>query len=289
MRGKLIAALVIAVVAAAPAAWAQAPCSLQTVTGTYAVQTTGWSASGSMADIPGYGPVYNLVGGSAVLVGQATIAANGTYTGSYWGVYVAAPIPTTPFTGRISINPDCTGESSDLGGIDELVVLDNGKEIRAITRTAFGTILSTWYRMTPANGQGPSCGRQTFSGTYVERCEGYSLVAGDPPGVATSNSLMVYSARDGVLTGTYKGKVFGYPTEKWTESGLSATYTVSPDCTIEKVYSFGFLPAGYTVKARGVLYDEGKQGVGLPMGIYAGNTFAMPVGPLTCQTVRLGK
>ena len=288
MRGTLLGVLVVLFVIVAPVAHAQPPCSIQTVTGTYAVQTTGWSASGSVNDLLGYGPVYDLVGGSAVLVGQATIAANGTYKGTYWGVYVAAPIPTTEFTGQISINPDCTGESSDLGGIDELVVLDNGKEIRAITKTAFGTIISTWYRMTPANGQGPSCGQQTFSGTYMERCEGYSLVAGDPPGVATSNVLMVYSARNGSLTGTYKGKVFGFP-EQWRESGLSATYTVNPDCSIEKVYAFGFLPPGLTVKAHGVLFDEGKQGVGLPMGIYAGDTLAMPVGPLTCKSTRLGK
>jgi hypothetical protein len=41
-----------------------------------------------------------------------------------------------------------------------------------------------------------------------------------------------------------------------------------------------------------VLFDEGKQGVGLPMGVYDGDgnpVPAMPVGPLTCQTVRLSK
>jgi hypothetical protein len=285
MRGRLIAALVIVVVAVAPAAWAQAPCSLQTVTGTYAVQVTGRSMSGSVADVPGWGPVYELQGGSAVLVGRVTVAASGTYTGTFWGVYVAAPIPPTPVAGWVSVNPDCTISDS---GTDTGVVLDNGKEIRFISSEAFGTNISTWYRMTPANGKGPSCGQQTFNGTYVERCEGYSLAAGDPPGIATSNSLMVYSARDGLLTGTYKGKVFGFP-EQWRESDLSATYTVNADCTIEKVYTFGFLPPGYTVKARGVLFDEGRQGVGLPMGIYVGETPVGPMGPLTCQSVRLGK
>jgi hypothetical protein len=289
MRGTLIAALVLAVVVtAAPAAWAQ-PCSIQTVTGTYAVQVTGRSASGTV-NVP-YS-FYELQGGQASLVGQVTIAANGTYTGTYWGIYVMMPIPPTPFAGWVSVNPDCTINDS---GTDKGVVTDNGKEIRFITWQAEGTNISTWYRMSPANGQGPSCGQQTFSGIYMERCEGYSFFSlgeGQPPGVATSNSLLMYSARDGVLTGTYKGKVFGYPTERWTESSLSATYTVNPDCTIEKVYSLDFLPPGYTIKSRGVLFGEGKQGVGLPMGVYDGEGYpvlAMPVGPLTCQTVRLGK
>ena len=292
MRGTLIAALVVVLAAAAPAAWAQ-PCSLQTVTGTYAVQVTGRSYVGSVMNVEGYGPIYELLGGQAVIVGQLTIAANGAYTGTYWGVYVAAPIPPTPVAGWVSVNPDCTINDS---GTDKGVVLDNGQEIRFITWQAEGTNISTWYRMTPADGEGPRCGQQTFSGTYMERCEGYSFFSlgeGQPPGVATSTSLLLYSARDGVLTGTYKGKVFGYPNQPpLVESALSATYTVNPDCTIEKVYSLGFLPPGYVIKSRGVLFDEGKQGVGLPMGVYDPDGYpvpAMPVGPLTCQTVRLGK
>ena len=292
MRGTLLAALVILLVAAAPAVWAQ-PCSIQTVTGTYAVQVTGRSFVGSVMNVEGYGPIYELLGGQASLVGQVTIAPSGAYTGTYWGVYVMMPIPPTPVAGWVSVSPDCTINDS---GTDKGVVIDNGKEIRFITWQAEGTNISTWYRMTPANGKGPSCGPQTFSGTYMERCEGYSFFSlgeGQPPGVATSTSLLMYSARDGAMTGTYKGKVFGYPIQPpLVESGLSATYTVSPDCTVVKAYSLDFLPPGYTVRSRGVLFDEGKQGVGLPMGVYDGDgnpVPAMPVGPLTCQTVRLSK
>jgi opacity protein-like surface antigen len=289
MRGKLIAALVIVLAAAAPAVWAQ-PCSIQTVTGTYAVQVTGRSASGTL-NVP-YS-FYELQGGQASLVGQVTIAPSGAYTGTYWGVYVMMPIQPTPFAGWVSVNPDCTINDS---GTDKGVVIDNGKEIRFITWQGGGTNISTWYRMSPANGQGPSCGQQTFSGTYMERCEGYSFFSlgeAQLPGVATSTSLLLYSARDGVLTGTYRGKVFGYPNQPpLVESALSATYTVNPDCTIEKVYSLGFLPPGYVIKSRGALFDEGRQGVGLPMGVYDRDGYpvpAMPVGPLTCQTVRLSK
>jgi hypothetical protein len=292
MRGTLIAALVV-VLAAAPAAWAQ-PCSLQTVTGTYAIQVTARSEVGSLVNIEGYGPIYELLSGSAVLVGQITVGANGTTVGTYWGIYVAVPIPVTPFTGTIQVNADCTVEVAENDGTaDKGVVLDNGKEIRFITWEGEGTNLTTWYRISPANGQGPSCGQQTYRGTYVERCEGYSFFSlgeGQLPGVATSSALMVYSARDGVLTGTYHGKVYGYPDAKLTESGLAGKYTVNPDCTIDKIYTFGFLPPGYTIKARGVLFDEGRQGVGLPMGVYDGDgNPAGMIGPLTCQSVRLSK
>jgi hypothetical protein len=257
---------------------------------TYAIQVTGRSTVGSLIDFPGYGYIYELHGGHASLVGQVTIAADGTMAGTFWGIYVTTPIPPIPYSGRISVNPDCTGESSESegGGIEKLVVLNNGQEIRAITWAGEGTNTHTYYRISPVNGRGPSCGQQTHRGTYMERCEGFSFDASG--GVATSTSLMVYSARDGVVNGTYSGKVYGFPPDyTLTESGLSGTYTVNPDCSIDKVLTLDFLPSPYTIKARGVLFDEGKQGVGLPMGIYAGNTFAVPVGPLTCQTVRLGK
>jgi hypothetical protein len=286
MRGRLIAVLVLMLVAVAAGAQAQAPCSIQTVTGTYAVQTKGVSASGSVIDSP-LGPAYQLHGGAATLVGHMTIAPDGAVAGTYWGVYVAFPIPPTTFTARVSVNPDCTAELTDeTGSVDKLVVLENGDEVLAITWEGFGTSLTTWHRMTRASDVAPRCGQHTLQGTYAERCEGFALT--DELGsLATTNSLFVFSARGGALNGTYSGKQFGFP-DTLIESGVSGTYIVNPDCTVDVALSLDVMP-GLSIKARSVLFDQGKQGIGVPFGIYAGDAMVMPMGPLTCQLVRIGQ
>lgn len=289
MRARATAVVLFTLLAFAPAAFAQAPCSIQTITGTYAVQTTGWSAYGSIFTSP-LGPTYQLVGGEAVLVGQVTIARDGTAVGTYWGVYVAFPVPVTSFTARYSVNPDCTGESIDeWGTADKFVVLDNGKELRAMTWLGFGTSVTRQYRITRADDPAPRCGQHTLRGTYMDACEGIALTGElDPDGlplIATANSLMVWTAKDGRLTGTYHGKQFGFP-DTFTESGVSGTYVVHGDCTVDVDLSLELLP-GLTFKARSVLFDQGKRGLGLPLGIYAGDTMVAPMGPLTCELVRM--
>ena len=92
MRSRLIAVFVLILVAVAPAAQAHAPCSIQTVTGTYAVQTTGLSASGNIIDSP-FGPAYQLHGGAAVLVGHMTVASDGSVAGTYLGRLRGLPYP----------------------------------------------------------------------------------------------------------------------------------------------------------------------------------------------------
>jgi hypothetical protein len=287
MRGRLVAIFVLVLMVVAPAARAQAPCSIQTVTGTYAVLTTGVSASGNVFESP-LGPAYQLHGGAAVLVGHMTVASDGSVAGTYWGVYVAFPIPPTTFTAQVSVNPDCTGEVTDeTGSVDKIVVLDNGQEVRAITWAGFGTSVGTWHRITRASDVAPRCGQHTLQGTYAERCEGFALTD-DLGSLATTNSLFVFSARDGALNGTYSGKQFGFP-DTLIESAVSGTYSVNPNCTANVTLSLDALPPGLAIKARSVLFDQGKQGIGVPFGIYAGDTMVAPMGPLSCQLVRIGQ
>jgi hypothetical protein len=53
-------------------------------------------------------------------------------------------------------------------------------------------------------------------------------------------------------------------------------------------YSLDLLP-GLEIKARGVLFDQGRQGLGLPMGAYVSEELVAPAGPFTCKSTRLGK
>jgi hypothetical protein len=36
-----------------------------------------------------------------------------------------------------------------------------------------------------------------------------------------------------------------------------------------------------------VLFDQGRRWLGLPLGIYDGDTLVAPMGPLTCDLVRI--
>ena len=280
MTRKWVAVVAVVLLALSSTASAQAPCSLRTVVGTYAVQTGGLAATGSVID-SALGPAYALHGGAAVLVGQVTIAADGTATGTWWGVYVAMPV-SLPFAGQVTINPDCSGEYTDGDGTNKLLVLDEGKEIRAIRWEGFGSSVSTWYRITRAGDVAPRCSLHTLRGTYMERCQGFSVDEG--LGVATHNLLFLWTAKDGSLTGRYEGKTFGFP-DTLAESAISGTYSVADDCTVDIDYSFEVMP-GVTVKARGVLFDEGKRGIGLPLGVYFGDTMVAPMAPLTCELTR---
>jgi hypothetical protein len=282
MKGQWIAATTVVLLALAPTASAQQPCSQQTVAGTYAVVASGFSAVGSLEGL-GEGIYYALHGGSGVFVGPVTIAADGTATGTWWGVYVAFPIPDFPFIGHVTINPDCSGEYTDPDGTNKLVVLDQGKEIRAIRWQGFGNSVTTWYRITRAGEVAPRCSLQTLRGTYMQRCHGFSL---GESGVATYNMLSLWTAKEGLLAGTYKGKMFGFP-DTLTESATSGTYTVDGDCTVNIAYSFAEM-GDITIKAKGVLFDQGQRGIGLPMGIYNGDTMVAPMAPLTCELTRIG-
>jgi len=80
---RVATALLVSSLAFAQAAFAQAPCSIQTITGTYAVQTTGWSASGRVIDSP-LGPAYESAAARPCWLGRSPLPPDGT-GGHYWG------------------------------------------------------------------------------------------------------------------------------------------------------------------------------------------------------------
>lgn len=272
----------ISLLAIAPAAFAGAPCTIRTVTGTYAVQITGNSFVGEILPVG----AYQLHGGSAVLVAELTIAPDGSVRGPMWGVYVAEPVEF-PFSARISIDADCTGELLEEDGSSfKLVVLDNGAEIRWVPWEGFGGSVGTWHRITRSGDPAPRCGQHSFKGRYMMRCDGYDLT-GEGYGLASGWALFLLSAKEGALTGRVYLKQFGLPSSVLTESAVSGTYTVHEDCTLDSDFSFDVLPPGLAFKARGVLFDQGRQAYGLPLGIYAGETMVAPVLPLTCGLTRI--
>jgi hypothetical protein len=284
MRARTVLAFLFLALACAPIARAQAPCSIHTITGTYAVQITGQSLIGSL--VPSGAP-YQLAGGEAVFVAKLTVSPDGSVQGPLWGVYVDFPVEAD-FVGQATVNPDCTGELV----ADEsfkFVVLDNGKEIRWVPWDGFGGSVGTWHRITRADDPAPRCGQHTLSGNYVMRCEGFEFTGVDS-GVASAWSLFVLSAGNGAISGKVYGKRFGIPSSTKTESAVTGTYAVHDDCTFDTDLSLvDAMPPGLSYRARGIVFDQGKEVIGLPLGIYAGDTPVAPVLPLTCVMTRMGR
>ena len=286
MRSRIVALFAGVLAAMLPAvARAQAPCSIHTITGTYAVQITGQSLIGSLAMS---GSPYQLAGGEAVFVAKLTVSPDGSVQGPLWGVYVAFPVESV-LVGQATVSADCTGELVTPDESFKFVVLDNGKEIRWVPWDGFGGSVGTWHRITRADDPAPRCGRHTLSGNYMMRCEGFEFTGVDS-GVASAWSLFVLSASQGVISGKVHGKRFAIPLSTTTESVVMGTYAVNDDCTFDTdLYLLDVMPPGLSYKARGIVFDQGKEVIGLPLGIYAGDTPVAPVLPLTCVMTRMGQ
>src|SRR5512143_1631703 len=99
MKMRLVRLAAVIALAVPVAAFAQPPCSIHTITGTYAVQITGQSLIGAL--VPNAAP-YQLVGGEAALVARLTIAPDGSVSGPLWGVYVAETVEGD-FAAQVSV------------------------------------------------------------------------------------------------------------------------------------------------------------------------------------------
>ena len=285
MRLNVVSLLVVTLVAMLPApASAQEPCSINTITGTYAVQISGSSFVGTLA--PTAAP-YQLHGGTAAFVARLTIERDGSVQGLLWGVYVAAPV-SGPFSAQVTVNEDCTGDLVTPDESFKFAILDNGKQLRWSPWDGFGGSLAAWNRISPAGEVGAVCGQQMFTGEYVMRCEGYELT-GEDSGVASAWSLALLSVKeDGAITGKMYAKRFGLPSSTQLETALSGAVTVNTDCTTDQELTLEVQP-GLSLKGRGVLFDHGKQAFTVPLGLYAGDQNVAPVLPLTCQVTLIRK
>ena len=273
---------VLSVVLLPETAQAQAACTIRTITGTYAVQITGSALIGSLVPV---GAPYQLHGGAAAFAARWTIAGDGTVQGPIWGVYVAQWVESD-FSGQVTVNPDCTGELVESDGSFKMVIIDNGKEIRMTPWDGFTGSVITAHRITRAREATPQCGDETFKGTYMLRCEGYTLT-GEAAALASFWSLSTLTAADGTLAGKMWGKRFGIPFSSQTESAFSGTYAVGDDCTVNKEFMLDAAP-GFTYKAQGILFDQGKQEFEVPLGLYAGDTLVAPMLPQACVMRRIG-
>jgi hypothetical protein len=257
--------ILLCLVTGISAAYGQGNCSLKTIAGSYAFNFLGSSTlvAGPAADQYHWSARYAPIVG----VGIISIKPDGSAASTFWmdsGTFstglTSATLPAT-----FTVNPDCTGVLQYPGTApgqiiqERLVILDNGNEIRSILATAetftpTNTWISTFRRV------GGACTQSKMAGSYLFSCRSlFPTPPGSPIASAAGSALIrVEIARDGSATGTFMGK-FG--PQVVPPIPVTGSFCMNGDCTAGGTLDFG---SGIST-ARGVIFNEGKEGYWLPL------------------------
>jgi len=283
MTSKRIAVSVVGLLAllcsAVPTAQAQAPCSVQTFTGTYAFYERG---SSSIFDANSQPYPFHWSGAYApfVTVGEVTAGPDGIGHGFFWirvGSFNGGLEPIPLETTITEMNEDCTGKvraEFTLPGnpeptiiVERFILFDNGREYRAVpTEIVNGAPTLAWimegHRISKPDEPLKTCGPQTAHGTYVWTVE--NLVRFSTTNPIFSDAVLL---RENVLmTGDYTGTLY----EKLGPTGdielpTSGKITVNADCSFTANLDLVIQGNSVTAPIRGVFFDQGKKAFGLNM------------------------
>jgi hypothetical protein len=247
---------------------------MQNIAGSYAFTSSGASAmiAGTALDnfhwIALYGPIAS--------VGVFAFKPNGTLEGHYWIVTGAANFGLTAFDlhGTFTVSDDCTGslEYNFQGAPikERFVVLSNGREIRSVaTQTSMPT--GNWLRV-GKRIDGP-CGQHKIHGEYLFECRSLLQLSVNPPEIFGAVTHLRMSLSRG---GDYTANGYGKIGTNSIELSAFGHIKVHDDCTAEGTLAAPVLPNVF--HARGVFFDEGKQGYWLPLvsTFPDGTTFPQP-------------
>jgi hypothetical protein len=222
----------VALLALAFCSFGAAQCSLETVRGSWAVYgqlTIMMTVAGSSQPVPvPYAELY-----------VATIDAQGNL--SWKGMAsVGGMVSGAKGTGTIAIAPDCTGtetfsiEGVPGQGVERLVVLNNGTEVRGMVTTGIlGKPIGIEYWRRMSWGDAPVCAENVVHGVYQGTYDGYVMMKTSPDQaqpVPVPVSVIVAAGTD------YQGNVAGGGTisvggtiQDFTFP--NSTFQVNPDCT----------------------------------------------------------
>lgn len=290
----LVVLSVVLLLGAAAVAGAQAPCSVETIRGTYAWEMTGQAFDGGLSGetLPGGIPMLEGTVFPVHMTGVMTVGRGGSAEGSYAGLFGLVPLgyPTPlPVVASFTVHSDCTGEMrapNGFGGTntDKFVIIDNGQEIRSVGMSGAPFAWQfTMVRIGRADEQAATCGRNTVRGRYVMRCQGFEGAPGTPPSYAGVLPMFVLDvAADGAMTGRQYAR-------DHTLEGLSVAGTVAvrSDCTTLMTVRTEALP-GMTILATGVFYDNGKEGFGGPiLATFGGQPVPGAFAGFACHMTRL--
>lgn len=256
-----------------PIAHAQGKCTLQKMTGTYAMYERGSSFLIDPSQQP-FPLHWAAAMATFVNVGEVTFSSKGVGSGFYWILIGALNGGLDPIPVQVTItemNPDCTGKFTYVanlpGGLsatveERFVLFDNGREFRSIPTTITNGVptlawIGTGHRISKPGKMRPICGPQSAQGRYLVTAE--NIIDVDPKTAFTDTVLLV---EDVTMDGDYAGTLY----EKLGPIGpiqlpINGKVTVNPDCSMTSSLNVEGIAGPIMVK--GVFYNEGKDYYGM--------------------------
>lgn len=280
MRTCLSFAFSLCLAMSLSALYGQGNCTLHNTAGDYAFAFTGTSAIVAQPPVAADGLHWNALFAPIAGVGIYSIKPDGSVPGKYWMVAGARNFGLTPIpmNGSITLNRDCTGTTESLfGGAilrEQFVVTGNGREIRSVavqTAAPTGNWHTTSYRI-------GSCGQRNVRGDYLFECKNLFPLPTPSPENPTIFGGAIHIRMKIAESGDYTGTVYGKVGPDNTPFDVNGRIVVNDDCTAEGTLAGAMLPA--VSQARGVFFNNGKQGFWLPLAglLPNGSTVNQPYG-----------
>ena len=272
------ACLLFGLCLAAQVAKAQAPCTLETMTGTYAFYDKG---SSLVLDLTANPFPVHWAGAVApfVAVGEITFGPDGVGDGFYWirvgslnGGFDPVPVRVT----ITEMNQDCTGKyrySVTLPGapsatlIEERFVLtNNGRQFSSVPtfigESGIPTLawLGSGQRIRKPSDPVNNCGLQTGQGTFLFSAE--NIVTLDF-NTGLADTLLIHM--DVTSNGDYTGMLYEKFGPMPVELPVSGAFLVSPNCSVSWDLNVVINEVPTKIGIRGVIFNQGKNFYGLSM------------------------
>lgn len=271
-----IAALLVCLGIAIPAAEANGPCSLKTMEGTYVFNERGSSLITDPASQP-FPVHWSAAIAPFVTVGKVTFTAEGMGEGFYWihaGSLRGGLDPTPVQVTIIEMNADCTGKfrySVALPGApsatmveERFILFDNGREYRSIPsfidQSGIPTLawIGTGRRVSKPSDPVKSCKPEDIHGAYLITAENivqFPFLPNNQVGGFADTILFQLNVS---MTGDYTGTIFEKPGPLSFEGTVFGKITVNPDCS----FSWELNVTDITtepIHVRGVFFNDGKE------------------------------
>jgi hypothetical protein len=269
-RTYTLGALLLCLAVSLSVAYGQGNCSINTITGSYAFNTAGSSTiiSGVAPDTIHFNAKYAPIVDVGVFTVRSSFPRAGAALDGYYWLIAGANTPgltQNPWHATITVNPDCTGTLTYPGPFgtmqEEMLILDNGNEIRSILQTSPAAFPTPTWIMTARRLNG-ACNQKQITGSYLFSCK--SVFTLDATTTVGGNSLIRMTiASDGKVSAVFTGK-FG--PQIVPDTTIPGMLTLNGDCTAAGTLDFGTFQS----VARGVFFNEGKEGYWLPLVVDPG-------------------
>lgn len=287
MRRNLSYAFPLCLVVSLSGLYGQGNCTMQNIAGDYAFGFTGTSAIVTQPPVAPDGLHWNALYAPIAGVGIYSIKPNGSVSGKYWVVAGAMNFGLTPvpIDGSVTLNRDCTGVLEIPFGPSVLrerfVMVGNGREMRNVAIETSGPT-GNWLTMAYRIG---SCGQRNVRGDYLFECKNLFPLPVPSPENPTIYGGAIHIRMKIAANGDYTGSVYGKVGPDNTPFDVFGRIVVHDDCTAEGTLGSAVLPA--VSQARGVFFNEGKQGFWLPLvGLLPdGSTVNQPYGFCTITQI----